>query len=143
MLFTSRRLKVALTLASRGHLILLLVMAAFGSVASAQQIVPPHPTPTCPIGPAATYSVIPDTYPMISDQYAVQYKLNGQANWSDAKVYISKYVRPRRRRTALTPATRTLGRPICKRPRFSSSCFTTANAGFARALAGIRERTSE
>jgi hypothetical protein len=72
----------------RWRLIAPLLLAAFASVASAQQI---SPAPSCAVGPTATYPMTPDTYPMTSNQYAVQYNLGGAAGWTDAQVYISYY----------------------------------------------------
>ena len=44
----------------------------------------------CPSTEVATYPNPPLTYPMTSDRYAVQYKVNG-GNWTNAQVYISIY----------------------------------------------------
>src|ERR1022692_4293293 len=65
-----------------------LLFASFASVASAQLITP---APSCAdIIKEATYRMPPLTYPMTSDRYAVQYKLDG-ADWTDAQVHISYY----------------------------------------------------
>jgi len=64
-----------------------LLLAAAAGVASARQIT----NSGCAVGPTATYPATPDAYPMTSDQYAVQYMLGGEAGWTDARVYISKY----------------------------------------------------
>jgi hypothetical protein len=62
-----------------------LLIAVFASVAAAQE---------CPATDAAdkvaVYPSTPLNYPMTSDRYAVQYKVNGGA-WTDAQVYISVY----------------------------------------------------
>jgi len=64
------------------HVIVPPLLAAFASVALAQQ---------CPVtDDAATYPNPPLTYPMTSNRYAVQYKL-GSGNWTDTQVYISYY----------------------------------------------------
>jgi hypothetical protein len=68
-----------------------LLLATLASAASAQQIIPPSPTATCPVGPDATYPDTPETYPKMSDRYAVQYKLGDEPGWTDARVYISEY----------------------------------------------------
>jgi hypothetical protein len=59
-----------------------LLLAPLATVASAQQ---------CPVTrEAATYPDPPLTYPMISNRYAVQYKLD-RGDWTDAQVHISYY----------------------------------------------------
>jgi hypothetical protein len=63
-----------------------LLVAVFVSAASAQQIIPPSPTATCPVGPDATYPDTPENYPKTSDRYAVQYKLGDEPGWTDARV---------------------------------------------------------
>jgi hypothetical protein len=57
-------------------------------MAFAQRI---SPTPACATSPElGTYPTAVAHYPMPSNRYSVQYKLNGGA-WTDAKVYISYY----------------------------------------------------
>jgi hypothetical protein len=69
-----------------------LLVFPLAAVTSAQKILPAGSTsPACAVGPESTYPVPPDIYPMTSDQYAVQYRLGGEAGWTDARVYISKY----------------------------------------------------
>jgi uncharacterized protein (TIGR03437 family) len=64
------------------HLTVPLLVAAFAAVALAQE---------CPVTTdVATYPSTPLTYPMISNRYAVQYRL-GSGDWTDARVYISYY----------------------------------------------------
>jgi hypothetical protein len=72
------------------------LLAAFASIASAQLIAPP---PACAVPPVpfpgtgngyAQYPAPPLTYPMTSNRYSVQYKLDNGA-WTDARVYISEY----------------------------------------------------
>jgi len=59
-----------------------LLLAPLATAASAQQ---------CPVTrEAATYPDPPLTYPMISNRYAVQYKLD-RGDWTDAQVHISYY----------------------------------------------------
>ena len=90
MLFTLGKLKDGFRFAiNPRHLIALLLLTAFASVTSAQQIL----NAGCEVGPVATYPATSDidTYPMTSDRYAVQYKLGGERGWTDAHVYISKY----------------------------------------------------
>jgi hypothetical protein len=70
---------------SSWHVILTIVpllLAPLTTAASAQQ---------CPVTrEAATYPDPPLTYPMISNRYAVQYKLD-RGDWTDAQVHISYY----------------------------------------------------
>jgi hypothetical protein len=74
-----------------------LLLAAFAPIALAQLItptpgcaVPPPPYPGTPANGYALYPATPLTYPMTSDRYGVQYKLDDGA-WTDARVYISSY----------------------------------------------------
>jgi hypothetical protein len=78
-------------LVNRRHLILPLLLTAFASVASGQEVLPTSSSPACAVGPAATYQVPPDIYPLTSNQYAVQYRLGGASGWTDAQVFISNY----------------------------------------------------
>jgi uncharacterized repeat protein (TIGR03803 family) len=64
-------------------LLLLLLLAGFTSVAFAQ-------TSCIVTNPNVIYPVPPLTYPMNSDQYAVEYNVGG-AGWTNAQVYISYY----------------------------------------------------
>jgi hypothetical protein len=93
MAFIARNSKAAYWCAARASYLaaLLLLPVGFASAAPAEQIVPPHPTPTCPVGPAATYQEPPANYPLPSDRYAVQYRLGGKGGWTDATVHISEY----------------------------------------------------
>jgi hypothetical protein len=65
------------------HVIVPLLLAVFASIASAQ----------CP-APQSGTAIYPKldalTYPMVSDQYKVEYKL-GDGSWTPAMVYISEY----------------------------------------------------
>jgi hypothetical protein len=79
------------------HVIVPLFLVAFASVASAQLITPtpdcaslPAPFPGSPGSGYALYPTTPLTYPVTSDRYAVQYKLDN-GDWTDAQVYISRY----------------------------------------------------
>jgi hypothetical protein len=65
------------------HAMVTLLLAACASVALAQNCKVTDPAETPPPNP-------PYTYPMTSDQYAVQYSLNG-GPWRDVRVYISYY----------------------------------------------------
>jgi hypothetical protein len=76
-----------------------IVTAAFAVVAQAQTII--TPTPACAVPPPPYsektghgYALYPTpspmTYPTSSDQYSVQYSLDG-STWTDAMVYISDY----------------------------------------------------
>jgi hypothetical protein len=73
------------------------LLGAFASIASAQQLI--TPTPACAVTPPpypgngsgyALYPATPLVYPKTSDRYSVQYKLDNGA-WTDAKVNISRY----------------------------------------------------
>src|SRR5579862_4317324 len=64
------------------HLLIVSLLFTFcASTASAQK---------CPAPDNAQYPPTPLTYPMSSDQYTVQYSVNG-GTWTDARVYISIY----------------------------------------------------
>jgi hypothetical protein len=68
---------------NRFNLLAGLLLARFASVASAQ--------PNCPIVDTnISYPAQPLTYPLLSDQYAVQYKLDS-GGWTNAPVRISYY----------------------------------------------------
>jgi hypothetical protein len=93
MLFTPGKSKdrFRFVMSSR-RLLVPVLLAALASVASGQQILPPTPiSPACADSPEATYPNTGDayTYPMTSNQYAVQYLLDGV--WTNAQVYISYY----------------------------------------------------
>ncbi len=78
-------------LMNRSHLLAMLLWAGFTSAALAQTNLACVDTGGC--ADDDTNIVYPTnllTYPMISDQYAVQYKL-GNGGWSNAPVYISYY----------------------------------------------------
>src|ERR1039457_6340291 len=65
------------------HVISPLLLAAFVSVALAQE---------CPVTTdVATYPAQPLVYPMTSNRYAVQYQLGGSGAFTAAQVYISYY----------------------------------------------------
>ena len=79
------------------RVVVLLFLTAFASVAFAQLIpgppacaVSPYPYPGMPGDGYALYPSPPLTYPLPSDTYSVQYRVNGGA-WTDAVVYSSRY----------------------------------------------------
>jgi hypothetical protein len=76
---------------SLGRLMIVpLLLVVLASVVSAQQVLPNSKSPACAVGPEATYPSEAYTYPMTSNQYAVQY-LSSDGVWTDARVYISTY----------------------------------------------------
>lgn len=76
---------------NRSHLLALLLWAGFTSAALAQTNSACVDTTGCAdIDSNIYYATNLLTYPMISDQYAVQYKL-GNGDWSNAPVHISYY----------------------------------------------------
>ena len=76
---------------NRSHLLVLLLWAAFTSAALAQTNCACVTTNGCAdVDPSVFYPEPPLCYPMISDQYAVGYKL-GNGSWSNAPVRISYY----------------------------------------------------
>jgi hypothetical protein len=78
-------------LMNRSHLFAMLLWAGFTSAALAQTNSACVDTNGCANDDATVYyPANPLTYPMISDQYAVQYKL-GNGGWSNAPVRISYY----------------------------------------------------
>jgi hypothetical protein len=77
--------------------IALLFLAMFASAAFAQLIpgppacvTSPFPFPGTPGDGYALYPTTPLPYPLASDEYTVQYQLDGGA-WTDATVYINRY----------------------------------------------------
>jgi len=80
-------------LMNRSHLLALLLWAGFTSAALAQTNCACVDTNGCAIVDATVYyPTNPVAYPLVSDQYAVQYKL-GNGGWSNAPVRISYYGR--------------------------------------------------
>ena len=76
---------------NRSHLLALLLLARFTSAALAQTNCACVDTNQCANDDAGVYyPTNPLCYPMISDQYAVQYKL-GNGDWSNVPVRISYY----------------------------------------------------
>jgi hypothetical protein len=76
---------------NRSHLLAMLLWAGFTSAALAQTNCACVDTNGCANDDAGVYyPAKPLCYPMISDQYAVQYKL-GNGGWSNAPVHISYY----------------------------------------------------
>ena len=66
---------------SRRHSFVAMLLAVFASVAAAQR---------CPATDAGVYPSAALPYPINSDRYAVQYKLDG-GDWTDVRVYVSIY----------------------------------------------------
>src|SRR5450755_2356961 len=59
--------------------------------AALAQLIGGDPGVKCSVtNPAIVYPAPPLTYPLLSDQYAVQYKI-GDSDWTDAPVRISYY----------------------------------------------------
>jgi hypothetical protein len=88
----NRRFAIDLLLA-----IVLLLPAVFASVASAQLIpgppacvTSPFPFPGASGDGYALYPATPLTYPLPSNEYTVQYQLDG-GTWTDATIYINRY----------------------------------------------------
>jgi hypothetical protein len=76
---------------NRSHLLAMLLWAGFTSAALAQTNCACVDTNLCADNdPSVFYPTNPLCYPMISDQYAVQYKL-GNGGWSNVPVHISYY----------------------------------------------------
>ena len=74
------------------HVLVPLFLAVFASVVAAQQCHRANDAADrAAIYPGTTANPSPpSTYPLTSDRYAVQYKIDG-GNWTDARVYISIY----------------------------------------------------
>jgi len=87
----TRRFFCVTQLMNRSHLLAMLLWAGFASAALAQTNCACADTNQCADDDASVYyPTNPLTYPLISDQYAVQYKV-GNGSWSNAPVHISYY----------------------------------------------------